>query len=259
MKSFLAWLLGMKTFPDGAVEKFRFSLLHVPEGLEAVVTFLFAACVLGFAWWIYLKRRQVLGRRRWVLMALRIAALSLVFFLLLGPYVEIVCQDTTKSTVAVLIDNSMSMTIADKRPTPESMKHTAQALGLDPAGPPEVQKRIREATRMEIMKAALGNQEKGLIRELEGRFALKLYSFGREVLPGPGRHWMNSGVSRSPAWWSFPTDPPTAAPIRAMPSPRRANAMCRSISSAWGNRMRRTCRFPLSPCAMSCSGMTRRR
>jgi hypothetical protein len=194
MKSFLAWLLGMKTFPDGAVEKFRFSLLHVPEGLEAVVTFLFAACVLGFAWWIYLKRRQVLGRRRWVLMALRMAALSLVFFLLLGPYVEIVCQDTTKSTVAVLIDNSMSMTIADKRPTPESMKHTAQALGLDPAGPPEVQKRIREATRMEIMKAALGNQEKGLIRELEGRFALKLYSFGREVLPGPAK------ADSLPAW-----------------------------------------------------------
>jgi uncharacterized membrane protein len=186
MKAFLAWLLGMKIFPDGKVETFRFSFLFVPDGFGAVVAILFAACALGLAWWGYRRRRRVLGRRRWTLMALRVAALSLVFFLLLGPFVEVVCQDKAKSVVAVLVDNSMSMTLVDKRPTPDAIRHAALALGLDPAGPPEQQKQAREATRLDILRAILGNADKGLLRELDRTFALRLYSFGRDTLSGTG-------------------------------------------------------------------------
>jgi uncharacterized membrane protein len=203
MKAFLAWLLGLKTFPDGHVEKFRLSLLHVPEGMEALVAALFGICAILFAWWIYRKRRSVLGRRRWVLMALRVAALALLFFLLLGPYLEMVCQDTARSTVAILVDNSRSMTIVDKRPTPDAVKRAAQALGIDPAAPPEEQRKAREATRLDLLRAALGRDGKGLVPALEGKFALKFYSFGREILPGPGhaaglKEWLSSRNGTEP-------------------------------------------------------------
>ena len=186
MRAFLAWLLGLPAFPAGEVEKLRFRFTFLPDGFGVAVGVSFVAAALIFAWWIYLKRRQVLGRKRWVLMALRVSALCLLFGLLLGPRLEMVCKDTARSTVVVLADNSQSMTIVDKRASAEAVKRTAAALGLDPATPAG-QQQAREATRLAVLRAALGDGDKGLAAAFNRTFALKVYSFGRDAVAGPAK------------------------------------------------------------------------
>jgi hypothetical protein len=184
MKEFLGWLMGLPTFPDGAIETIRLRFLFLPEGYGVAVCLAFSIAALGFAFWIYLKRRRVLGRRRWGLMALRVTALCLLFALLLGPHVEVVCTDTTRSTVAILVDDSQSMTIVDKRPTAEAVERTAKALGLAPSVP-DRQKQAREATRLSVLRAALGGDAQGLVADLNRTFAVKMYRFGRNAIAGP--------------------------------------------------------------------------
>lgn len=203
MKSVLSWLFGMKSFPEGHIEKFRLTLSCVPEGYGIPLLVAFAACSILFALWIYRKRREALGRRRWVLMTLRILALAILFFLLLGPTLEIVAHDTAKSSVLVLADNSMSMTIVDKRPTAELLKRTAAALRLSAAASPEQQKKAAAANRMDILRAVIGDDKQGLASTLKDNFALKFYAFGRDVIQGPSgagpwREWLGKQGGKEP-------------------------------------------------------------
>jgi uncharacterized membrane protein len=200
---FLLWLLGAKALPAGRPESVVLDFVSLRAGYAGPVlaTALLAAVALAF--WVYRKRRESLGRVRWVLMALRVIPILLLVFLLSGPVLEVRGKSTTRSALVFLLDNSQSMTLADladEQSAPERRREVGVALGFsDLKKPtkdisPKQAKRIAEATRMDIMKHVLHGDGNALVPELGGPYDLKFYTFGRSVRSG------KAAISRYADW-----------------------------------------------------------
>lgn len=190
MTELLAWLMGMSTLPIGRPEEIRIHFLHVPQVYAAPFFLCSFAIVSGFSFWIYLKRRQLLGKRRWVLMFCRIIGLMVIIFLLCGPILRVVFHNTSQCALAFLLDNSKSMTLVDKRLSEESIQRSAKALGLTrsveekPTG--EDRGKAINTNRIDIVKAIVGDYRKGLLRDFD-RFSIKTYDFGSSLKSGPDK------------------------------------------------------------------------
>jgi uncharacterized membrane protein len=188
MSRFLSWLLGVKSLPEGDIRELDIDFLFLPDRHAGIVIAAFLVAAAGFAFWIYLKRKELLGRQRWVLMGTRTIAILVFLLLLLGPVLRVVARNTQRTTVVFLADNSKSMAIADRRVSEEALGRTAKALGLlkgegKPLDP-GTRGKAASAKRVDIMRAVLGNAEKGLMREFD-EFAVRTYSFGSVVREGP--------------------------------------------------------------------------
>src|SRR5262249_15464688 len=122
--------------------------------LLVVVT---ALALLGFTAWSYRKVQdnKVSPRIFWIVASLRVAAIVALLLLLLQPLVRSSRQITQRGIVAVMLDSSDSMSIADQ---PGSHKRFDDAVGL------------------------LGDQGK-LVAELSTRFDTRLFEFGAKVTP----------------------------------------------------------------------------
>ena len=79
----------------------------------AVVAVLLVLASSGLAAWTYLRRGPGPGPRA-VLLALRVAALALLLFALLRPVVTVKAVEAKQNFLAVLLDDSRSMSIADR-------------------------------------------------------------------------------------------------------------------------------------------------
>lgn len=90
--------------------------------------------------------------RIWVLSALQSAFLSLVLFLLWQPAMSIAALTSQQNIIAVVIDTSRSMSLAD------------------------VQGKTRESVALHLL-------EKNLVRDIQKRFQVRLYRLGFSVTP----------------------------------------------------------------------------
>jgi hypothetical protein len=85
--------------------------------------------------WFYRPQVRTLGSRwSWALMALRVIALAALGLSILKPSVLLPATRRGRDVVAVLIDQSRSMTIVDQARSPVQLVQIADALGLLPAG-----------------------------------------------------------------------------------------------------------------------------
>jgi len=198
MKDLLAWLLGFRSFPRGDVEQVSLEFVYLPAGTGFAFAVGTAAVAVVFAFWIYRKRRETLGWRRWLMMACRALALCMLLFLLLGPVINLVAHDTLQSVVVVLVDDSMSMGLVDKRLDETAVTRTAVALGLTRADTGEqgtgddgdatpaavsrgVRDKVEKATRLDVAKAVIGPDGSDLVRKLQERFDVRLFRFHRNL------------------------------------------------------------------------------
>lgn len=111
--------------------------LSFDSRLPGELRLLAAAGLLLAAWWLYRRERHPLAlKRRRVLTALRCAALLLLLFMLLQPVLRTIAPLERSLFVAVLLDASRSMSIADSRANPGSSRYEAakEALSGKPAG-----------------------------------------------------------------------------------------------------------------------------
>ena len=187
MTRLFSWLTGMRSLPSGKPESVKLEFLYLPQGHALAV---FAAAFLiaaGLAFWVYHKRRENLGRRRWAMTGLRIAAFMLLMFVLGGPVIEITGASSSRSTVALLFDNSASMSLVDAKGSDQMIRNIGAALGhrkLAKKGSkltPELEKEITEASRAQIMKRVAGSERKGLIDMFASDYDLRFYTFGKHV------------------------------------------------------------------------------
>jgi len=84
--------------------------------LSASIALLLLLMVIAFAgsWWVYRQTVPEISRsRRNILLVLRGTALSLILFLLFEPVLNLQRSETLQPRVAVLIDDSRSMTVED--------------------------------------------------------------------------------------------------------------------------------------------------
>ena len=190
MIHFLEWLLGLKSLPRGRIEEIDIHFLLLPERHGAVVFFILALAAAVFTWWIYKKRKQILGKWRWGLSFFRIGAIILLLLLLCGPVLKLVTHDVNKSILVLLADNSASMSIVDRKQSAERMRKNGIALGYTELKNKQtdieskIRKRITEAKRIDILKHILADDDTGLIDTFSEKYSISNYSFGQKLVPG---------------------------------------------------------------------------
>ena len=103
----------------------------------------------GLAWYLHRNRGRLEGRQPAVIWSLQLGTVALVLFLLWQPAIGIESLRAEQNLVAVLIDTSRSMGLAED-----------------------------EQTRLEKATAALGA---GLIEEIQKKFQVRLYGFAGQL------------------------------------------------------------------------------
>jgi uncharacterized membrane protein len=156
--------------------------------------------IAAAAWWCYkpteagplepVRRGMPAGRglparRRWIMAVLRAAAFAIFLLILLQPLIAFERTLGVKPRLAVLLDNSQSMTITDKRTRPEEQLGAARALGLARYGGGEALSAsagegAREVSRAELLRAVFANRQLALEEKLGRHYDLRYYTFGQK-------------------------------------------------------------------------------
>ena len=130
MSKFLAWLLGMDTTPESlAGGRWSLELQSVPEGFWAVLGLVATLVAVAGIWWLYRIEGRSLGmRRRLVLATLRGLVLAGVVLMLLEAVLVVTQQELVDSHLAVLVDNSESMSLTDPYSNDDLARQTARSV-----------------------------------------------------------------------------------------------------------------------------------
>ncbi len=145
--------------------------------------------VLGAAiWWSY--RRGAPGLSRWrrnLLIALRTLLAALFVMLLARPVLLITLNDPVRGKLLVLLDDSGSMGLKDRRSTPADVNRAALAAdllapdaSLD-SSPPSGNEKWKDASRADILRAVTGNRRLDLWARLAEKADLHFHCFGRDL------------------------------------------------------------------------------
>ncbi len=152
--------------------RFRFEALPHPW----VVFLVILPLVLLFAWFLYGRSQGVEGARRWILSALRAAAILLLVLALFRPILEKIRTREVRDQVLFLVDGSASMGRVDGYPDDEKTRDLSREAGLAGGESPS------SLTRLELAKRVLQGPGR-ILEKLKDRFDLALYGFSRELVP----------------------------------------------------------------------------
>ena len=184
------WLTKILFFEDLGADATVDWAPKLPHAAGVAALAFVAAAIALFAWtrFLYLRREPdyVRPRRKRLLAALRTAGLVGVLFMATGAYLAVTRRSVSKGTVALLIDRSASMGIAEHRVEEADVRAAAGLLGLAgrPLTPDDLQ-RINRTPRIDLVKAALGRRDAALLKQLAAGAELKAFTFGQApgVLP----------------------------------------------------------------------------
>jgi hypothetical protein len=118
------------------------------------------------------RRERISGarHRRWILGALRVVILLAVIAMLAEPVLRTTKLISQHSTIIVLVDDSMSMDIADKYSDTRLVSDIARFFKSTP-------ETIEETTRYDIVRRLLRSEEIGLLESLRRKGNVVLFSF----------------------------------------------------------------------------------
>ncbi|MBI5778693.1 MAG: hypothetical protein HZA49_04495 [Planctomycetes bacterium] len=137
--------------------------------------------VLLFTYLIYRKERTTTTTRsKFFLSALRSAIILIVLLMLFQPAAVVEKPITRESTLAVLIDDSLSMNLKDRYSVDAEVR---QLMRLTSGISATTATSLREMGRIEIVNAILSNQKIGIIAKLQDKSKLKLYTFSAGLKP----------------------------------------------------------------------------
>lgn len=140
------------------------------------------ALLVPVTWFIIRRHRRNLphvgAAARWVLNFCRVAVLLLLVMVLAGPYVRIEEQVTRKPVLAVLVDESLSMTLPAGPFEADELAAVARASGFDPTNA-DHRTKLQSMSRLMLVDAAMTASREKLITPLEERFDIQAYRFAR--------------------------------------------------------------------------------
>lgn len=170
------WLqrLGLVTAPDGTV--LRSAELGLRGGFPLWLAV--AALVLagGWALYLYFHENAKLGLVRPVVLGLlRTSIVALLLALLLRPVLLAEFAGERPRPAVLLFDASQSMSQRDRRVTDADKQRVAIARGVAPSSD------IDDASRIDLVRAALGNEKLGLLTRLKQRGHLQAFTFDRRL------------------------------------------------------------------------------
>ncbi|MEQ8764914.1 MAG: VWA domain-containing protein [Planctomycetota bacterium] len=136
--------------------------------------------IIAFSWWLYAREGSTAPARMKRLLAVVRALTILGFLALLAEPVRQQFDETTiRPLLAVLIDDSYSMSAKEEYRDSASSSKLRRLTGI-PSNRP-----LEEVPRSELVTKALGNKDTGILAELEDRFDLEMYRFSSELQPIP--------------------------------------------------------------------------
>lgn len=150
--------------PAGSGEASRWLLTWGGAAAAWRVALLGAAAALIV--FMYLRETRHVGRRRWWLLALRLAALGVVA-LWIGE-LSLQVERTGLPTLVLMIDTSASMGLEDHAPQ-AAQRQRLQELAAEGGHD--------QPTRLHLAQAILLRREAALLKELERRYRLRVYEF----------------------------------------------------------------------------------
>lgn len=174
-------------FPDAAHGSAALSFEGVAPGWALLcLAALGAAVIRAYGW----GAPDLSRNRRLALAALRILLLALFAALLTKPVLLLTLNENVRGRLAVLVDNTQSMNIADRRAAPDDLKRAAIAFGaLPPEGgkeAPSGDAKWKNASRAGILQALAANDRLKLWPRLQEKSDVVVYGAAREASPlGP--------------------------------------------------------------------------
>ncbi len=161
MRAILEWLIGEK-LPAGDVQTWL-AVQGLPPGW-ALLIFLFGAAAII---WSYRAFAPEIERWRRILLAgLRVASFALIVLFLLKPVLSLRIEEPVRSALLVLLDNSRSMQIVDKRTSAEEISNARLLAGVE------------QPARSALVASLATNTSIDLFPNLAKVVDLKLESFG---------------------------------------------------------------------------------
>jgi hypothetical protein len=169
MRDLIDWLLDL----EGTVEVLDVSMSFAWPIPSWILVFVLIG--LGMTAW-YCYRREAEDRPLWErgsMITLRTLTWGILIILALQPQLDIERLIEPRSNIAILVDESASMSLND-RSDPEYLAKAAEALGKDDAW-------VRKATRMQVVSDIFKNRDFDLVDRLGQQHAVHGYRFGEET------------------------------------------------------------------------------
>ncbi|MEC7862168.1 MAG: vWA domain-containing protein, partial [Verrucomicrobiota bacterium] len=183
MNSILLRLLGLPTEESASVTETSIQLAPLVSSTIIIVI----ASLLGFLSWLAYRStpEDVPSSRRKIMMIMRAAFFVMLLGLLLRPVIQLNLEREHKRTLAVLIDSSASMSIADPRKSVADRAREAITNGkLEPdAGIENAADSapVTPTTRSTIAAQALNSEKINLMENLANKAELVKYSFAGKL------------------------------------------------------------------------------
>ncbi len=159
------------------------------EGLSIGWAFLGLLLLSAGTIFAYLKLTPVNPAwRRYVMIALRLAAFACFFILLVKPVLNLTVNEPVRQGLLVAIDASQSMAVKDRRDRPEDLVRAAIAegsvapdRGVKQSPPADAAKALGNISRWELLQKLAVNKKLNLWPSLSESADLLFYKFGRQA------------------------------------------------------------------------------
>ena len=139
------------------------------------------ATVMAYRW----APAEVSWPRRIFLAGLRLAFFALLIGILLQPTIRFNLVDEREKTLILMTDVSQSMSLADPRVEDVDLQRAAYVMGMVKdrnATLSTIQKsNVEQVSRIDLVKAALRNEDLDLTGQLDEKFDLAPYTFGEST------------------------------------------------------------------------------
>ncbi|MEA3212650.1 MAG: hypothetical protein QOE70_5707 [Chthoniobacter sp.] len=170
---------------DGGRRQWNLSYEGLSPGWAFLLFLLLAAATLAAYWKL---APGVPLWRRGGLALLRLLAAAVLVGLLAKPVLNLTLHEPVRQPLAVLVDASQSMGIADRRKTPDDLKRAVLAAGaiasdegLKPALPAKAAEQFGALSRHDLLRRVAGNAGLNLWPRLAAQADLQFYQFGRNA------------------------------------------------------------------------------
>ncbi len=145
----------------------------LPNVATPLMKLLFIGLAIAIAVVVFqLYRREpdyVAQKRKRILATLRMLAGFVLLFICTGAFLEVQHREETKGTLVLLVDQSQSMGIIDRKGDAGADAALEKVIGIAP----------EKVTRSEQVQRALANEQVAFLKELSESFTVEAYTFGQ--------------------------------------------------------------------------------
>jgi len=196
------------------------------RGLPLGWMFILAVAMVATAWLSYRSTVKLSTVRRVGLATLRALFLLMLVFMLGRPVLRMGVEGSVQQTLIILVDQTRSMDLPERRTDDDDIKRAALAVGdldakkgLDQTLDTATISSVAALHRVALVKGALGNPQLDLQTRLDAKFNVRAFGFGA---PDPGQLLVRRMDSAAPsgsspaAAWSWVDDLKCDAPTTAL-------------------------------------------